>query len=311
MTTMNLKDRLATKSADLIGGIKNVSSNLHEEPKQWEKIHTLDCSRILPNPYQYRMYFSEEKILELIEAFDKDGQLQPIGVRRVGDNYQIIFGEHRWRAASRRNGKVMAIIRDVTDEQMASMCFGENKQRSNPSAYEDYRAIVIQRQMGKTPKDIMASLMLRNQDYYKLDAFSKFPDPVIEFIEKNLTVVGKTEAEALAQFLTDDKGRYDKDRFSDVVLDAMDRFVHGNIKTRKQMVSYVETNLKIKTEKQTRPVLKRSDTEPKSEPINFEGKPVGTLTHSSTTLTLSLNKEELPQDKIQEFHDFMENFLKN
>lgn len=308
--TMNLKDKLAAKSADLIGGISNVSNNLHEEPKQWEKIHTLDCSRILPNPYQYRMYFSEEKIEELIEAFDKDGQLQPIGVRRVNDNYQIIFGEHRWRAATRRNGKVMAIIREVTDEQMASMCFGENKQRSNPSAYEDYRAIVIQRQMGKTPKEIMASLLLRNQDYYKLDAFSKFPEPVIQFIEKNLTVVGKTEAEALSQFLTDDKGRYDSGKFTDVVLDAMDRFVHGNIKTRKQMVSYVETNLKIKTEKPARTAPKRADVEPKSEPVNFEGKPVGTLTHSSTTLTLSLNKEELPQDKIQEFHEFMEKFLK-
>jgi ParB family chromosome partitioning protein len=307
--SQNLKDRLALKSADLIGGVSNASKDLSEEPKQWEKIHTLDCTRISPNPFQYRIDFNEEKIVELMEDFQKDGQLQPIGVRRFNDGYQIIFGEHRWRAGSRLNGKVLAIIRDVTDEQMASMCFGENKRRSNPSAYEDYRAISIQKAMGKTPKEIQTALSLRPQDYYKLSSFEDLPKPVIDFIEKHLNVIGKTEAEALKKILDDE--HYDKDKFTDVVLEAMDRFVANSIETRKKMIQFISSKLRIKNQSTKPKADKAGEASPQSELVHYDGKPVGSYSHSDTTVTLSLNKEELPQDKIKEFTDFIDKFLKS
>lgn len=306
---MNLRERISAKSTELIDGISDASHNLAEDPKKWEKIHALDCSRVFPNPFQYRISFSPEKIEELIEGFEKDGQLQPIGVRRVGDQYQIIFGEHRWRAATKHSGKVLAIIRDATDEQMASMCFGENKVRSNPSAYEEYRAIAIQKNMGKTPKEIQATLSLRPQDYYKLASFSNFPKEVIDKIEEHLNVIGKTEAEALAKMLDDDA--YDASKFSEVVIDAMDRFVHGNIDTRKVMMKQIIAKLKIKASNPAPRTQKKVETEPKSDVISFEGKPVGAISQSGSTYTLTLNKEELPQDKIQELTEFIAKFLES
>jgi ParB/RepB/Spo0J family partition protein len=309
---MPLRERLAAKSKERIDNISASSKEMSELPKQWEKIHSLDCSRIDPNPFQYRIDFDEEKIQELLEGYKKVGQLQPIGVRVNGDRYQIIFGEHRWRAGILWNGHVDAIIRDVTDSQMADMCFAENNRRSDPSAYEDYLAICIQKRMEKTGKEIQDALQLRPQEYYKLMAFELFPEAIHELIRKNLKVIGKTEAEFLGSILK--KEDCDVVKFERVTLEAMERFIVGNFTTRKEMLDFIGKQMRKKPADKAGPAKlpkKKEEVKTKATEILFEGKPVGTMEETSTALIFQVTKEDLPQDKYEELKALVDQFFQS
>ena len=56
---------------------------------------------VTPNPHQPRVHFDEESLAELASSIAQLGVLQPVLVRRVGERYQLIAGERRWRAARR------------------------------------------------------------------------------------------------------------------------------------------------------------------------------------------------------------------
>src|ERR1700730_3251292 len=64
-----------------------------------EATHELPVKRIKPNPFQPRRQFREEPLEELAQSIRVNGIIQPISVRKSGDEYQIIAGERRWRAA--------------------------------------------------------------------------------------------------------------------------------------------------------------------------------------------------------------------
>src|SRR6201987_2497246 len=70
-----------------------------------------------PSPYQPRTRFREEALDELARSLKASGIIQPIVVRAIGNRFQLIAGERRWRAAQRAGLKnVSAIVRQVSDE---------------------------------------------------------------------------------------------------------------------------------------------------------------------------------------------------
>ena len=64
-------------------------------------LREIDTASIRPNPYQPREHFDEEQLTELTESIREVGILQPVLVRPVGDEFELIAGERRWRAARR------------------------------------------------------------------------------------------------------------------------------------------------------------------------------------------------------------------
>lgn len=58
----------------------------------------IKLDEIKPNPFQVRKIFDEDKLKDLSESIKTNGLLQPIGVRKVNDHYEIVFGERRYRA---------------------------------------------------------------------------------------------------------------------------------------------------------------------------------------------------------------------
>ena len=72
---------------------------------------------IQPNPYQPRRLFSQQALDELATSI-RAGIIQPIVVRRIGDSYELIAGERRWRAASQAGlATIPAIVREATDSK--------------------------------------------------------------------------------------------------------------------------------------------------------------------------------------------------
>ena len=301
---MSLSDKL--KEGGLADRYKEISKVIDEQPKDGEEIVEIDPSRVDPNPFQYRIRFDAEWVRELGVRIRKNGQMQPIGVRKAGDRFQIIWGEHRWRACRQEGVKVKAIIREATDGEMADLCFAENHDRTNPSAYEDYNAILIQKNMGKSAKEIQESLGVRPQDYYKLLSFENFPPSVIEIIKENLDIVGKTEAEALGKICNTPD--IDMKKFSDVVCEGIERVATGNLPSRKAMIAFIQKELKTSGAPTKRKNSAKSEDNPSSE-LYFEGKSVGTFMTTETELKVSVSKEDLPQDKFDEFQKYVKNFF--
>jgi ParB family chromosome partitioning protein len=101
----------------------------------------IDIDLIEPSPYQPRTRFREEALEELVRSIQSSGIIQPLIVRPIGNRYQLIAGERRWRAAQRAGLKsVSSIVRPVPDELALEMTLVENIQREDLNAIEQARA---------------------------------------------------------------------------------------------------------------------------------------------------------------------------
>ena len=94
-------------------------------------------SQIIPNPTQPRTQFDEEALKELSDSIKQLGIIQPITVKKQGENYIIISGERRWRASQLAGLTTLpAYIREVDDENLHAMALVENIQRQDLNAIE-------------------------------------------------------------------------------------------------------------------------------------------------------------------------------
>lgn len=106
-----------------------------------ERVQEIEVSLITPNQYQPRSVFDEEKLHELAATIDEHGVIQPIVLRPLGDKYEIIAGERRWRAVSTLGWETIpAIIKPLDDDQSASIALIENLQREELTAIEEAMA---------------------------------------------------------------------------------------------------------------------------------------------------------------------------
>lgn len=112
-----------------------------ERPRGQRKLPT---GSLRPNPRNPRRTFSNADLDELVGSLRERGIIQPIVVRPVrgaADNYEIIAGERRWRAAQRAGlARVPVVLRDVPEEMALEMTLVENLQREDLNPIEQARA---------------------------------------------------------------------------------------------------------------------------------------------------------------------------
>ena len=110
-----------------------------------ESLQSLEIARLQPGKYQPRTNMDQVALAELAESIKAQGVMQPILVRPISaDQYEIIAGERRWRAAQLAGlTEVPALIRKVADESALAMSLIENIQRENLNPLEE--AMGIQR----------------------------------------------------------------------------------------------------------------------------------------------------------------------
>ena len=105
-----------------------------------KEVFELELADILPNRFQPREKFDDTDLQELATSIREHGVIQPIIVRKVGDKYEIIAGERRFRA-SQLAGRttIPAIIRNIDDKESAKIALLENLQRKNLTSIEEAR----------------------------------------------------------------------------------------------------------------------------------------------------------------------------
>ncbi len=150
------------------------------------KIVELDVERVMPNPDQPRKHFDEDQMTDLVESIREHGVLQPIIVAPKGDDYLIVAGERRWRAA-KRVGLTMipAIVKDLSEDQIFELALIENIQRADLNPIEEargykqladrfgYSAELIAKRMGKSRPQVANTMRLLS-----------LPEEVLAFVEE-------------------------------------------------------------------------------------------------------------------------------
>jgi len=126
----------ATKKQALGRGLsallKDTSSNVKNNDDVVGNIIEIALETIQVNPYQPRTYFDEDTLSELATSIRELGVIQPITVRKLGDTYQLVSGERRFRASKLIGNKTIpAYIRTANDQEMLEMALVENIQRKN------------------------------------------------------------------------------------------------------------------------------------------------------------------------------------
>jgi ParB family transcriptional regulator, chromosome partitioning protein len=106
-------------------------------------ITNLPINQIVPNPFQPRLAFNEEALQQLSDSIRQHGLAQPIVVRRVGNQYELIAGERRFRATILAGLETIpAIIKNVSDRESLQLALIENLQREDLNAIEEAKGYV-------------------------------------------------------------------------------------------------------------------------------------------------------------------------
>lgn len=101
----------------------------------------VDLDAIVPGPMQPRTHFDEGALEGLADSIRSQGIIQPLLVRRVGDRYELIAGERRWRAARLAGlAKVPVVLKDAPDKDLLEIALIENIQRENLNPIEEAQA---------------------------------------------------------------------------------------------------------------------------------------------------------------------------
>jgi len=142
-----------------------------------ENIQIIPVDDIIPNRFQPRLAFDETGLKELSESIKQHGIIQPLVLRRLGEKYEIIAGERRYKAATMAGlDKVPAIISNIDDNQSAEVALVENIQRRNLTAIEEaksYKSLLdrgyltqeqLADKMGVSQSSIANKLRLLNLD---------------------------------------------------------------------------------------------------------------------------------------------------
>lgn len=104
---------------------------------------TVPLASIIISATQPRRYFAPEAMQVLVESVKKDGVLQPILVRPVGDKYELVVGERRYRAAQEVGlTDIPAVVREMSDTEAVRFALTENLQREDLNSVEETEGIL-------------------------------------------------------------------------------------------------------------------------------------------------------------------------
>jgi len=103
-----------------------------DEAASFAPIDSIDA-----NPLQPRRIFNSERLAELAQSIREHGIIQPLVVRKVGDRYQLVAGERRWRAAKLAGADtVPVVVREIPDDRLLEITLIENIQREDLNPME-------------------------------------------------------------------------------------------------------------------------------------------------------------------------------
>lgn len=119
---------------------------------------------IIPNRFQPRENFDEQALKELAVSIKEHGVIQPIVVRKIGEKYEIIAGERRYKASTMAGlTKIPAIIRNLDDKESSKVALIENLQRKDLTPIEEARTYQKILELDALTQEELAKTMGKSQ----------------------------------------------------------------------------------------------------------------------------------------------------
>ena len=185
---------MATKRKALGRGLNAL---LPPAPAGGEKaVPEVPIEQIVPNKYQPRSNFNPELLQELAQSIKANGVVQPVIVRKSGNQYQLITGERRWRAAKLAGLKtVPAVIREVSEFKQLEWALIENIQRQDLNPIEEasaYAALV--EDFSLTQEEVAQRVGKDRTSVTNYIRLLKLPSEIREMIQKQELSMGHARA---------------------------------------------------------------------------------------------------------------------
>lgn len=200
---------LRRKSPGLGRGLSALLGEVEREPGSTDNgVREISIADISPHPNQPRRHFDDDALGELAESIALRGVLQPIVVRPVGNKFEIVAGERRWRAAQQAQlHQIPAIIRNYDDSAVLEVALIENIQREELNAIEEGEAYArLTREFGHSQEALGKIVHKSRSHIANLMRLLDLPPVVREMLSDGRlqmgharALLGVAEAELLAQ----------------------------------------------------------------------------------------------------------------
>ena len=128
------------------------------------EVRYLYLDDIIPNRFQPRENFDEQALKELAVSIKEHGVIQPIVVRQIGEKYEIIAGERRYKASTMAGlTKIPAIIKNLDDKESSKVALIENLQRKDLTPIEEARTYQKILELDALTQEELAKTMGKSQ----------------------------------------------------------------------------------------------------------------------------------------------------
>ncbi|MGI5879981.1 MAG: ParB/RepB/Spo0J family partition protein [Syntrophomonadaceae bacterium] len=168
------------------------SANSYEQ----ETINEVPIAEIVPREEQPRKVFDQESLKELSDSIREHGVLQPLLVRVKNQEYEIIAGERRWRAAQQAGLETLPVlIKDINDEEAAEYSLIENIQRDDLTVLEEAQAYrkMIDR-FGYTQEKLASRVGKSRAHIANTIRILRLPAEILDYIEQGMISAGHARA---------------------------------------------------------------------------------------------------------------------
>ncbi len=184
-------EALIPRSGEQPAGEAVASAGLEAEGGALE----LPVERIVPNPEQPRRHFDAGELERLAESIRRHGILQPVVVRRAGEDWELVVGERRWRAARAAGlGTIPAVVADVASRDRLELALVENVQRRDLNPIELALAFHALAQAGATHDQIGGRVGLDRSSVSNHIRLLDLPRAMQEDVEEGRVSFGHAKA---------------------------------------------------------------------------------------------------------------------
>lgn len=159
-------------------------------------ISELRITELEANQNQPRRNFDDQSLQELADSIKQHGVVQPIIVRKIDENYQIVAGERRWRAARLAGLKsVPVVVKDYSNIQVMEIALIENLQRQDLNAIEEaiaYKSLIEEHDM--TQEEISEKIGRSRSAIANTLRLLNLPGEIKEFVVQGKISAGHARA---------------------------------------------------------------------------------------------------------------------
>ena len=165
---MSNRRSLGRGLSSLIPDVKEEKKDLSQEElgEDFSKVLSLPLDKVRPRDGQPRKDFDPKALEDLAQSIEEYGLLNPITVTKVGDHYEILAGERRYRASVLNKAETIdAIVKDYEDKDVEVLSLIENVQREDLSAIEEATAYKKLAESYGLTQDEIAKKMGKSRSY--------------------------------------------------------------------------------------------------------------------------------------------------